>query len=425
MPELDLLEPPVDAEEQEHETPDGDGETPEGEQSGEGEGEKDGEGDDGKPAVTSLFQPDGKKLDPTVSAALQKLKAENPSLGKLLTKSMYRIAELDREFPGGVAEARELRDKVEEFGGVQAIEEKIAGLAEMDGLAKQFMDGDPAFVDDLIESSKEGFAAIAPVVFAKYAELHPDGFGAYLGRIVYQDLVANEVPLLMMRLQDCIGALDKNENAVEAFKLVNSYLGAFKALANKPMPEVKKSTATPKNDDHTRREEELRAREWKLERDTAQRTIMDAEYSRALAGRKPSAEEKLQIRELFTTRGKSAADRMFPGWAEKAQRFITANDKAGYLRYMKSIYARVVPEAMQSAVASTLRGAKKPAVNGQRPVVKAVANGQQQNGGGSAYAPVAKEPSTWDIDFNRTNQGMLMGNKAILKDGRRVTWKDK
>src|SRR4051812_2981055 len=73
---------------------------------------------DPKTPVTSLFQPDGKKLDPQVSATLAKLKTENPELGKLLTRAVYRVAEIEREFPGGVTEAKELRDKVEELGGV-------------------------------------------------------------------------------------------------------------------------------------------------------------------------------------------------------------------------------------------------------------------------------------------------------------------
>ncbi len=52
----------------------------EGEQQ-EGEQEQETE----KTPVTSLFQADGKKLDPQVSSTLAKIKTENPDLGKLLT----------------------------------------------------------------------------------------------------------------------------------------------------------------------------------------------------------------------------------------------------------------------------------------------------------------------------------------------------
>lgn len=373
-----------------------------------------------KTPVTSLFQADGKKLDPQVSTTLANIKKENPELGKLLTRAVYRVAEIDREFPGGVTEAKELRDKVEEFGGIEGIEQKLESLVEMDGLATAYMSSDPAFVEDLVESSPEAFSALAPLVFQKFHEINAEGFSAYMGRVVLGDMQANGVPLMMQRLQDLIPA--DNDKLQKAFEVVNQYLGGFQALAQKPLPSAKakpgSGSGNGKGDELSKREEALRAKEWQSERDTMQRGIVNNEYTKCLAGRKAGSEEKAQILELFLSRSKAAADRIFPGWNEKAQRYISSNDKAGYLRWMKSIYSRVVPEAMASAVTSTMRGKKAAA-----PAKKPGAGGGTVVAPIAGFKPVAKEPGTWEINYSLTTQAMLRENRAVLKDGSKVAWK--
>ena len=366
--------------------------------------------------ITSLLGPDGKKLDPTVRTLLSEIRTKNDAAGKLLTKAVYRVAELDREFPGGLTEARELRDKVEELGGVDGIEGKFETLAELTGLSKQFMDADPAFVEDMATSSPESFAALAPVVFAKYAQTNPDGFTAYIGRVVWSDMNTNGIPLLLQRMADFMPA-DKPQ-AIELLNTLSTYLNGFGELSKKA-PATARPRAEAKPDDLTAREEALRSREWKADRDGIQRGIVREEETKALSGRKPDTEERAQIRELFMTRSGAAANRLFPGWAEKAQRFIKSGDKAGYLRYMKSIYVRVVPEAMASAVNSTMRHAKPAPVVKQTAVSRPGSSAAPVNG----FKPVATEPDTYKIDYGRTTKAMLQENRAILTDGARVQWK--
>ena len=394
-------------------------ETPELETPETSEAETPAEGEGEKTPVTSLFQADGKKLDPQVSASLAKIKAESPEVAKLINRAVYRVAELDREFPGGVTEAKELRDKVEELGGVDGIETKLESLAEMDGLATAFMSSDPAFVEDLVESSPEAFAALAPMVFQKFAEVNAEGFAAYMGRVVLGDMQANGIPLMMMRMQDLIPA--DNPRLKEAFDQINAYLGGFKTLSEKPLPKPGTSKAKPaagKTDDLSKREEALRAKEWQTERDTMQRGIVNGEYAKVLAGRKPDSEEKAQILELFQSRSIAAANRLFPGWSEKAQRYVSSGDKAGYIRYMKSIYARVVPEAMASSVNATMKGKKAAAATVTRPA----GTGAPAKTAASGFKVIGKDPGN-NVDYGRTTKAMVAQDMYILKDGSKVIWR--
>lgn len=370
------------------------------------------------PAPTMLFEQGG-KLSPAVKDALLKLKTEKPEVGKLLTKAVFRVAELDREFPGGLTEAREMRDKVDEFGGLSGIEEKMTELSQYSAVVDAFDAQNPAFVDELA-TFPESFCALAPAFIGKYAELSPDGFKSYIGKLVYGDMQTNEVPLLMMRLQDFIG---DNPKAIEVFEKINGYLGGFRNMAAINPAAPRAATAKPAaNADNNKREDELRSKEWKIERQSIERTTRDSELTRSLAGRRPSTEERAQINELFLSRSKAAADRYFPGWGEKAQRFIRNNDKAGYLRYMTSIYSRVVPEAMASAVSATMKSARRPAAsaNGQpaKPKPAGVAGAPAADG----FKRMANMPPPYEIDYTRTSPSMISGNKAVLRDGKKVSW---
>jgi hypothetical protein len=370
------------------------------------------EGEEQTAPVTSLLGPDGKKLDPTVRSLLSEIRTKNDAAGKLLTKAVYRVAELDREFPGGLTEARELRDKIEGLGGVEGIEGKLETLAELTGLSKQFMDGDPAFVEDMATSSPEAFAALAPAVFAKYAQTNPDGFTAYIGRVVWSDMNTNGIPLLLQRMADFMPA-DKPQ-ALELLNSLSAYLNGFGELSKKAPATARPKAEAKPDADLTAREEALRSREWKTERDGIQRGIVRDEEVKALSGRRPDTEERAQIRELFMTRSQAAANRLFPGWGEKAHRFIKSGDKAGYLRYMKSIYTRVVPEAMASAVSSTMRHSKAAPVTTKTAVARPGATVAPANG----FKPVTSIPQ--NIDWSRTSKQMVQEDRYILTDGSRV-----
>ncbi len=415
---LDDLELPGQQGDAEAQEPSGElsGQTPDGEKPAEGEAAT---------KVTSLFQPDGRKLDPAVKVGLAKLKAESPEVAKLVSRAIYRTAELEREFPGGLTEARELRDKVDGLGGLLEIEGSIQTAREFTELAVAFEQGSPAFVDDMLATSPQAFATLAPIIFGKYAEIHPEGWQSYIGRIVYGDLQKNEIPVAMTRLADSLRRDDK-EGAAEAFNQVAGYLASYKDLASRQVAAPKLDAPKPKDDDLNKREETLRSREWKTERAGIYRRLADEQYRFAIGSRKPTSEELAQIQELFQSRAGRLTRQNFPDWERKSEAFIRANDKAGYLRYMASIYRKVVPEAAASAVRSTLKSAParttatttRPAAQTQQRQQQAVATDQS-----GTFKPIGKEPGTWDIDYDRTSPAMLAKNRAVLIDGRKVEWR--
>lgn len=368
--------------------------------------------------ITSLFQPDdASKLDPKVMRTLAEIRAKSPDVASLLSKAAHRVAQFEREFPGGFAEIKELRDQIESLGGTENIESAFEDSKQFGDLVQQFQSGDQAFVNDMAETDPAAFAAIAPKVFDKFAEVNSDAFAGYIGRIVFRDMQSQSVPLMMMRLADTIA---DNPKAKEAFQAINDYLGGFKVLSEKPLPEGKKGAA-PAKDDAGKKEQDLRSREWQMDRTALEKQIVNSEYQKLLAGRKPTSEERAQILELLGAKRQSLADSLFPGWKEKADRYLSNGNKDGYMRYIGSIYRRVLPEAVAYAVRRTLKAAPKPAAAAQaRPQLRTAAAGASAS---PDFKPVAKEPGSYEIDYSKTTPKMLAQNRAVLLSGGKVSWR--
>ena len=408
-PAEELEVSPVETPESElPETPAVEGETPEGEQAID------------KTPVTSLFTADGKSLDPTIRKAIDKIKAENPSAAKVLGKSLFRLAELDREFPRGITEVRELRDQVESLGGVDGLKEKVEDAKLFDTLSSQYMKADPAFVEDMVKSSPESFVALAPIMVRKFLETDPStgkirypGFVNDIARVVSSDMNAGKILLTMERLADTI---DGNPKAIDQFNRIYQYLTAWDSLASQ-QPEIQKPKAEPEKPPVD--ESATRAGQWEEESATGRAALAVSEFKRLTNGKTVPSEDRLQAEELFKARAKALAVKYFPNWHETAQGYLKSNQKSAYLRLMASIDRRVVPEAVQYAVSKTIRtgtpGAK-PAPVSAKPGNKVVppANG---------FKFVGKMPPNDQWDWNRTSPSMVKENKCILKDGSRVQWR--
>jgi len=393
----------------------------EGEREQEVEGEQPKEGEQEvvqpKTPITSLLQPDGKRLDPRVSAAIQKVKSEDAEAGRAINKAIQRVAELDREFPGGLSEVRELRDKLDGLGGIETIEEKMESLQELDGLAKMFMDGDAGFVEDLIQSSQESFSALAPEIFSRYAMLNPDGYARYVGQVMTGDMMAKGVPLMLQRLADLLPT--DNPKAAKAFEDINTYLGRFRAMAEKEVAEPKPKAAVapdPKDKpDPIKDQVEV----WRKERDTIRKSAVNAEYRRLIGGRVLDTEQKATLLLVFNDEADRLANERFPKWQEKAIGYAKSNNKSAYMRTMKQIYSAVFPIAMGSAIRRAMRGGSD-AKQQQQQVKKAAPVGTATPAG---FKPAAKEPDTYVIDYGRTTSEMLRNNRAVLRDGSKVYWR--
>ncbi len=338
---------------------------------------------------------------------------------------------MQREFPGGVAEAKELRDKIDGLGGFEKLDKDLANLELLTGYDDKFGEGDPAFIDGLATANPAAFAKLAPAMFAKFNEISPDGWRQYIGSVVYGDFQRNELPVQLTRLADSIRRKDE-AGVTESYNALSAYLATWRELAGLRVEAPKGKPAETGETDLSKREAALRSREWQAEHSGIERRIVQEEYKTAVGARKPSSEEKAEIQELFLSRRQTLAHQYFPDQAKKLDALRSRNDKAGFMRLATVMHKRVSPEAMRWAVARILKPSRAAASSTtqqrtQQQSEKPQQRQQQQpQNGAGAFKFVSAEPGTYDIDYTYPGiKNLISENKAVLRDGSKVQWRDR
>lgn len=368
--------------------------------------------------VTSLFDPATGALNGRIKSLLSEVAAKQPEMAKFMKKTLYRAGEFDKVFPAGITEAKEVLEKIDEYGGVDGIAEKLEGAQEMFTLADAFAAADPSFVEDLIASFPESFAALAPTYINRFAQVNPEDFSAYFGKLVWNDISKAQIPLMMMRLDDVLG---DNAKAREIVGNLQNYFNLWKGLSDKPL--TAKSTGRKSVYGTNQKTDQpggqgTQQKEWTAERDTIAKMVRSNAFKTAIAGRTATSEEKAQIAELYQVRALKGADTQFPGWKQKLEVYARKNDKPGYMRFARRVLETVGAPAMASAIKSTLKSGGQPqnrqqTQNGQR--VPAAAE--------QGFTPVKTEPASHEIDWSRTTKGMISKNQAVLMGGKKVQWR--
>src|SRR5260370_262801 len=139
--------------------------------------------------------------------ALDKIKAEDPALARKLHDALARYQELTKSLPDGVRAAVALRGEVTSlaealndpsYSGAEPkqiladVKSQLGYFHDLDGL---FTSGSKEFTDRMAEASPEAFQQQAPHIFAKYAELNPDGYSAYVSQAVVAHMNGSDGPM--------------------------------------------------------------------------------------------------------------------------------------------------------------------------------------------------------------------------------------
>ena len=223
------------------------------------------------------------KLAQVAKDHLSKLKAENPALARALEKDAFLADRFRREFPGGPAELKTMRDTLETLGGetgVQEITQELDGWRQFD---QQFTAGDPKVLEFLTSEpeAQSAFLQIAPQAFEKFRELNPEGYGAYVAQVFVADMMQEQVPLMMQRLGDFLG---DNPKASEVYQKLVGYLNRIGTLAknpvNKPFEKAQPKGPDPDRQKFEQDREAFTKQQWRSESDTIHKRVFDAEWSK-------------------------------------------------------------------------------------------------------------------------------------------------
>ena len=366
------------------------------------------------------------KLSAEAQQAITDLKAKNPALAESLRRALFTEEKMRRELPGGLAEVKQLRERIESLGGDNGIREVQAEMNGWREFDQQYMAGDPKVLDFLMESpeGKDAFLKIAPSVFNRYAEAHPEGFSAYMAQ-AFDGYMSNAgIPLLVERLGDLIP--QDNPKALEAYQKLARFVKGIGEMASKPVaaPKREAPASDPRADQLSKENQELKRNDWLRQANQSHHsTAFRAAMKQVIGDKKltpvqSSALQKLYLVEIKEALGKKAD--FNPG----LERYFQAGQRDGFMKLFGETYKTAVPQALRSAAMQLgLIGDKK------------IKPAQTAQPGGPAKTPTGKPAATGftmvatkpdmatQVNRNATSPEMWARHQAILKDGKKVTWK--
>ena len=361
-------------------------------------------------------------LADVVKKSSDALKAINPALPAALRTAAFEQSALYREFPGGLKEAVALKATLGEYGGAEGVKEVVEANQDYQKLEQQYEKGDPAFLANLADASPASFSQIMPGGLAKWKSVDPDAYNHALAQVMTQTLDGANVSSTLEAIWERLDEKTQPELKNAVASLWKS-LDGFRKVGEKA-PERK---VDPQNEALTRREQELAEREAKAMLTpiaSAGRqqitSITDREMGQSYKWSETSAEVQQAVRDRVRQEviSASAKDKVF---SREFDRLKERGDAAGLERHVKNFQDRVTPSIVQRVAklfAVKPKGAGPTIV---KPKTDAVAsNGAAKQDPG--WIRISVQPKPQDIDRRKTTDTMILENKAIDKNGRKITW---
>ncbi|AEU37289.1 hypothetical protein [Granulicella mallensis] len=361
-------------------------------------------GDGDKAAADANVAGDGRQIPPALRSALNDLRLIDPKLANRLKNVWFADLALKKEFPGGLNEARALREFKERLGGDEGIQQIEQERQYFQGLDQQFAMGDAKVLEHLANVAPEGFSKLVPAAMAKLAETSPEHFEHIAGVMMAGHLPGG----LMEAIHQVLSSHE--ETAGLAQHLQNWYNPLIQTLHGAPQrrvePERRRLEADRQQLEAGKTAEFQRGIVNEIERDggTQADKIIDQ-----LSGGKLSPEAKSRLRGVITAE-LDAALRGDSGFVQRRDRLLAEGNRNKILTNYKAEVGKRLPEIVKK-VHREFYGAT-------RPVIKAPVD----IGTGRAAQP-GRQPDSNTIDWTRTSRRDVLDGKAYVKGrAEQVRW---
>jgi hypothetical protein len=216
-----------------------------------GAGARDDSGDDRQSDPNALVDAgDGRKIPQKYQELFKNDKA--------LREMYFSQAALKRAFPGGVKDVIALSKAVEEFGGVEAVEQLQADLGTYRAADELFEKSDPKWIESGFQENPESSLKLFAQTLDYVGEHHPEHYNYLMAKVIKNDLDSG---LPVHDIYGLLAGLKDNPQAQELAKKLAAYYNGRNDLAKK-VPEKQIDPQQKKLDaqkaDLTKKEQEIR-----------------------------------------------------------------------------------------------------------------------------------------------------------------------
>lgn len=400
----------------------------EGQQGSEGS-EQGQQGTEGQDGSESQQQQQGQRqqqqggkltLDNLLKTSTEKLKAINPALPNFLRDVMRREQTLNREFPGGIKEALAVRDALAEFGGVEGAEETREALSDYGRLEEMYEKGDPEFMDRLAEAAPEAFSRVMPAGLERWRATDPEMYSHVLAKVIVNTLDGAKISDQLAAIYQSAEKPEMKEAVSRIWQIIEGYRQTAEKAPQQKAPDPRQKQLDQREQRLTQQEQQAKFAPVKTAGIQHITKVVDREMAQSYqwADADPDIQQAIRerVQHEMTVLSKKT------GFDKEVDRLIARGDAKNLQRRIEAFQDKHIPQILP-------RISKLFAI---KPKAAAKTNGQQQQRQGQGqqqqrqpdrgWEQVSKIPSAGEIDRSKTDADMILSNKAILKNGRKVQW---
>jgi hypothetical protein len=387
---------------------------------GESEGQSERDANDVHNAAidTKGFTAEDKKLIDLAQKA-------GPKEAQRIKQLVFAEKRLLKVVPGGVKGVVELVRAVEEFGGIEGVQQLQSEIADSKADGEMFQRADPRWVESGFERNPESALKLFAHTLDFVSEKHPEHYNHLMAKVIKNDLDSS---LPVREMHALLVSLKDNPQAQELAKKLANYYNGRNDLAQK-VPE-KKVDAQQKA--LTDREAKINEREMGVRYTQVNEQTFPA--LKAVVGNTLRSEMKLDGLDIDKLSKEYPAEwRNLLNEIHQQVKDAAVKDKRFIENYVKRVRSGDVKRAAEltkqkhDAIAPDI-ARKVRATYGvfrKKANAKPNANASTDKGNGNAnansgWSRVSARPAQGSIDWSKTTQSMQLDGKYILTDGKKV-----
>lgn len=345
---------------------------------------------------------------------IRELKTTNPEDYKRAKAEFFGHTAYRQVFPT-VGDARQAKQTLELVGGEAGLATLQQDMGEFREVAGQFINGDPKFVDDLAQNDPIAFGTHAPRYLDKLREVDAPAFN----RLIAKQLV-NEFSATGFRaqLEQAYAATQDPKVRGVLNQLAKWHDDVEQVSKQEDDPRYKKLQEELRNERTGKAEESFKAfregykTDAKKGIDVTATKLLDS----YLKGQTIDPDDKA----LLMRNAIQIADQVISKdetFTKQRNLLLQRQDKEAAVRYVLARYEQALGESVKRVIKAFGRTGAKPAVIPQQTQQPAKPATQVVDG----FSRINDRPQPMEIDYPRSS-GMLLKQRAVLKDGRKVTW---
>lgn len=319
-----------------------------------------------------------------------------------------------------VQDAENDHNLVESLGGSEGVESMREDAGVYKDASNQFLEGNPLFVKDLWDTDPVAAALHVQPMLDELLARDVEGYKSTIARIWHKEFQGTGFVPALQNLKAAIESGDKKV-AGDILDSIAEWQQSLSNIATRTEDPRVKTLLAQRASENKNREQTAHQQFMDNYKTEAINTVVDAAgkvFDSFFKGRKLSQEDRTDLMRQAIAKA-NAVVMKDPEFVKQRDKHLERRDSAAAKRLVMSRYQRELPNAVKQVARLFGLISGQPPKPQQRVAGQPAPKGQAQPGG---YVKINARPEREDIDRRRTSDTDIISKRAVLKDGKKVTW---